>query len=152
MVQNSDGSGFRIPTVSFKSFCKIINCNWIRKNASHLDVNMCHALKKETVERFVPLGFPRNVKKMIFFYFHKISKCVFSCKYWVFSYVECCVFWPGFGCCAHPKAGRNTFFQPFSTFFVNFKPFSYMHNLFTIHRVSLDGITRSVHVCIILSV
>ena len=36
----------------------------------------------------------------------------------------CCVFQPAFGCCAHPKAGRNTFFQPFLSFFVHFKPFS----------------------------
>ena len=36
----------------------------------------------------------------------------------------CCVFWPGFGFCAHPKAGWNTVFQPFSTFFLRFKPFS----------------------------
>ena len=29
---------------------------------------------------------------------------------------KCCVFWPAFGFCAHPKAGRNIFsavFQPF---------------------------------------
>ena len=32
----------------------------------------------------------------------------------------CCVFWPAFGCCAHSKAGRTTFFQPFSTFFSDF--------------------------------
>ena len=25
--------------------------------------------------------------------------------------VECCVFRPAFGCCAHPKAGRNIFFR-----------------------------------------
>ena len=30
-----------------------------------------------------------------------------------------CVFWPAFGCCAHPKAGQTTFFQSFSSFFVN---------------------------------
>ena len=30
---------------------------------------------------------------------------------------------PAFGCCAHPEAGQNTFFEPFSTFFVHFKPF-----------------------------
>ena len=36
----------------------------------------------------------------------------------------CCVFRPAFGCWAHPKADWNTFFQPFSTFFVHFKPFS----------------------------
>ena len=27
----------------------------------------------------------------------------------------CCVFRPAFGCCTHPKAGWNTFFQPFSS-------------------------------------
>ena len=26
------------------------------------------------------------------------------------------VFWPAFGCCAHPKAGKNEFFHPFSNF------------------------------------
>ena len=29
----------------------------------------------------------------------------------------CCVFWPAFGCCTHPKAGWNIFFSRFSTFF-----------------------------------
>ena len=38
--------------------------------------------------------------------------------------LTCCVFQLAFGCCAHPKAGRTTFFQQFSTFFVHFKPFS----------------------------
>ena len=28
----------------------------------------------------------------------------------------CCVFWPAFGCCVHPKAGRNTFFSYFQPF------------------------------------
>ena len=41
----------------------------------------------------------------------------------------CCVFWPAFWCCAHPKAGQNTFFQPFSTFFVYLKPFSVISRL-----------------------
>ena len=36
----------------------------------------------------------------------------------------CCVFRPAFRCCAHLKAGRTDFFQPLSTFFVCFKPFS----------------------------
>ena len=36
----------------------------------------------------------------------------------------CCVFRPDFRCCKHLKAGRTTFFQPFSTFFVDCKPFS----------------------------
>ena len=35
---------------------------------------------------------------------------------------HCCVFWPAFGCCAHLEAGQNTFLEPFSTFFVHFKP------------------------------
>ena len=26
--------------------------------------------------------------------------------------VACCIIWPAFRCCAHPKAGWNTFFQP----------------------------------------
>ena len=29
----------------------------------------------------------------------------------------CCVFRPAFRCCTHLKAGRNLFFQPFSSFF-----------------------------------
>ena len=41
----------------------------------------------------------------------------------------CCVFQPAFWCCAHSKAGQNTFFQPFSTFFVHFKPFSVISRL-----------------------
>ena len=41
----------------------------------------------------------------------------------------CCVFRPAFECCTHPKAGRNTFFEPFSTFFVNVKPFSVISRL-----------------------
>ena len=45
------------------------------------------------------------------------------------NYVKCCVFQPTFGCCAHPKAGRSSFFQPFSTFFVHFKPFSATKNI-----------------------
>ena len=36
---------------------------------------------------------------------------------------RCCVFKPVIGCCAHPKAGHNSFLQPFSSFFVNFKLF-----------------------------
>ena len=40
--------------------------------------------------------------------------CLFACV------SVCCVFLPAFWCCAHPKAGWNTFFQPFSTFFVHF--------------------------------
>ena len=35
----------------------------------------------------------------------------------------CCVFWPAFGCCAHPKAGLNTFLRSFSTFFCSFQTF-----------------------------
>ena len=27
--------------------------------------------------------------------------------------LDCCVFWPAFWCCMHPKAGRNTFFSHF---------------------------------------
>ena len=42
---------------------------------------------------------------------------------------ECCVFWPAFGCCRNPKAGLNTFFLPFSTFFVHFEPFSVISRL-----------------------
>ena len=39
-------------------------------------------------------------------------------------YYHCCVFRTAFGCCVHPKAGWNIFFNRFSTFFVHFKPFS----------------------------
>ena len=39
----------------------------------------------------------------------------------------CCVFWPAFGCCAHPRAGWNTFVQPFSTFFVHSHLFQLFH-------------------------
>ena len=39
------------------------------------------------------------------------------------SGVNCCVFWPAFGCCAHPKASQTPFFQPFTSFFVHFLPF-----------------------------
>ena len=41
-----------------------------------------------------------------------------------FNYISCCVIRPAFRCCAHLKAGRNLFFQPFSSFFVQFLPFS----------------------------
>ena len=34
-----------------------------------------------------------------------------------------------FRCCVHPKAGQNTFFEPTSTFFVHFKPFSVISHL-----------------------
>ena len=37
--------------------------------------------------------------------------------------VYCCVFWPAFRCLQQMKTGRTTFFQQFSTFFVNFKPY-----------------------------
>ena len=36
---------------------------------------------------------------------------------------NCCVFWPAFGCCAHPKAGSTNFFS-------RFQPFSFFFNLF----------------------
>ena len=42
----------------------------------------------------------------------------------ILLFLSCCIFWPAFRCCAHPKAGRNTFEGPFSTFFVLFKGFS----------------------------
>ena len=47
----------------------------------------------------------------------------------ILSYSYCCVFQPAFGCWAYPKAGWNIFFMPFSTFFVNFKPFSVISRL-----------------------
>ena len=43
--------------------------------------------------------------------------------FWIVSSM-CCVFRPPFGCYVHPKTGWTTFFQPFSTVFVCFKPFS----------------------------
>ena len=42
---------------------------------------------------------------------------------------KCCVFRPAIVYCAHRKAGRPTFFQPFSAFFVHFKPFSVISRL-----------------------
>ena len=44
-------------------------------------------------------------------------------------YTICGVFQPAFVCCVHPKAGQTTFFQPYSTFFDNFKPFSVISRL-----------------------
>ena len=41
------------------------------------------------------------------------------CQFYTGLNERCCVFRPDFGCCAHPKAGRTTFFQPFATFFWN---------------------------------
>ena len=41
----------------------------------------------------------------------------------------CCVFWPAFVCCAHPKASRNLFFSHFLTSFVHFKAFSVISQL-----------------------
>ena len=39
----------------------------------------------------------------------------------------CCVFWPAFGCCAHPKAGPNTFFSLFQPFLFIFHLFQWFH-------------------------
>ena len=39
----------------------------------------------------------------------------------------CCLFWPAFGCCVHPKAGRTTFFQPFLTFLLFLFLFHWFH-------------------------
>ena len=47
----------------------------------------------------------------------------------LFCIIVCCVFRPAFRCLQHLKAGWNTFFQPFSTFFVHFKPFSVISRL-----------------------
>ena len=34
--------------------------------------------------------------------------------HFVYSAIQCCcVFWPAFRCCAHSKAGQNTFFSHF---------------------------------------
>ena len=71
-------------------------------------------------------------------YNYNNSKIVISCEYFLqinISIVSlqvvvlskasiCCVFRPAFGCCSHPKADWNTFFQPFLSFFVHFQPFS----------------------------
>ena len=31
---------------------------------------------------------------------------------------DCCVFWPAFGCCTHPKTGQTTFFSRFQPFLI----------------------------------
>ena len=51
------------------------------------------------------------------------------CKLKSIWWEGCCVFWPAYGCCTHPKAGRNLFFSSFSTFFVIFKAFSVISRL-----------------------
>ena len=38
----------------------------------------------------------------------------------------CCVFWPAFGCCVHPKAG----WLLFSAVFSHFQPFLFIFNIF----------------------
>ena len=68
---------------------------------------------------FVNLTYRSQSKK--FYTFYQNTILVFS--------VWCCVFWPAFGCCAHPKTGWINFFQPFSTFFVHFKTFSVISRL-----------------------
>ena len=50
-----------------------------------------------------------------------------SCSHLVLFLVLCIS--TAFGCWAYPKAGRNIFFMCFSTFFVNFKPFSVISRL-----------------------
>ena len=46
----------------------------------------------------------------------------------VYFYVcGCCVFRPAFGCCMHPKAGRNTFFNRFQPFLFISKKFHWFH-------------------------
>ena len=47
----------------------------------------------------------------------------------------CCVFWPAFECCVHPKAGQNTFFSPFQPLFVHFSPFSVISHLKSTNNV-----------------
>ena len=47
-----------------------------------------------------------------------------SSKFRLFLARTCCLFRPAFGKYPHLKAGRNKFFHPFSTFFLNFKSFS----------------------------
>ena len=37
--------------------------------------------------------------------------------------IDCCVFPPAFGCCAHPEAVQNTFFTVFNLFLVDFRRF-----------------------------
>ena len=41
---------------------------------------------------------------------------------------NCCVFRPAFGCCAHSKAGRNTFFSRFQLFLFILNPFQWFHH------------------------
>ena len=42
-----------------------------------------------------------------------------------FIHLKCCVFWPAFGSCKHPKAGQKTVLGLFSTFFVDFRCFQW---------------------------
>ena len=35
----------------------------------------------------------------------------------IITFQGCCVFWPAFWCCVHPKVGQNTFFSHFQLFF-----------------------------------
>ena len=51
---------------------------------------------------------------------------------------ECCVFWPAFRCLQHLKAGRTNFFQLFSTFFVDFKPYAAMLNELVLYWTSRE--------------
>ena len=39
----------------------------------------------------------------------------------------CCVFWPAFGCCTHPKAGWTTFFSRFQPFLIILNLFQLFH-------------------------
>ena len=39
-----------------------------------------------------------------------------KCNFNNISWQRCCVFWPAFGCCTPPKAGRKTFFISFQPY------------------------------------
>ena len=41
----------------------------------------------------------------------------------IFNLNRCCVFWPDFGCCAHPKAGQNFFSAVFNLLCFTYTPF-----------------------------
>ena len=59
---------------------------------------------------------------------------------------KCCVFQPAFGCCAHSKAGQNTFFSRIQLFFFISKFFSdfFWNQVFTLIRLQYYGYGNTV--------
>ena len=95
----------------------------VTKNASHATAKMqCHDVAKNgdrlqiRQDWLIPSSFVPKLKG--------IGRAYGFCS------ARCCVFRKAFGCCAHPKAGRNLFFSRFSTFFVHFKAFLFISKLF----------------------